>query len=151
MRRAASWKVGFLLALGAVSLIGQGERCHVDPQLRSPGSSIASYWQALQLNDAERVAACSLVSDPRYPFPGMLWSFPNTHSLAIKHLRYVPIDADHVIVSYDVVFRPVGGEQDQTLAVMTEVVRVRGEWRVARPLSETGILNGMPPPTRVDI
>ena len=81
----------------------------------------------------------------------MLWAFPNTHALAIQQLRYVPIDADHVIVSYDVVFRPVGGEQDQSLSVMTEVVRVRGEWRVARPLTETGILNGLPPPTRVDI
>ena len=150
-RSAAAWKTWLLLALGAVSLVGQGERCQVDPQLRAPGSAIAFYWQALQSNDAERVAACSLVSDPRLPFPGMLWAFPNTHALAIEHLRYVPIDADYVVVSYDVVYRPVGGEQDQTLAVMTEVVRVRGEWRVARPLAEPGIMNGLPPPTRVDI
>jgi len=34
---------------------------------------------------------------------------------------------------------------------MTEVVRFRGEWRVARPLTEAGIMNGVPPPTRVDI
>jgi hypothetical protein len=137
--------------LGAVSLLGQGERCHVDLQLRSPGLAIAFYWQALQQNDAERVAACSLVSDPSLPFPGMLWAFPNTRALSIEHLRYVPIDADHVVVSYDVVFRPAGGERDRSLAAMTEVVLVRGEWRVARPLAEAGIMNGLPPTTRVDI
>lgn len=137
--------------LGALSLLGQGERCHINPQLRSPGSAIAFYWEALQLNDSERMAACSLESDASLPFPGMLWAFPNTRELSIEHLRYVPIDADHVVVSYDVVFRPIGGEQDRSLAAMTEVVRVRGEWRVARPLAENGILNGQPPPTRVDI
>ena len=149
--RGPSWAIRFVLFAALLSLLGQGERSVIDPQLRSPGSAVASYWEGLQLNDPVRIAACTVQDDAMMPFPGMLWSFPNTHALWLEKLRYVPVDADEVVVSYEVHYKPVGGEEERSLKVMTNVLRVRGEWRVAQPFAETGLLDGRPLPTRVDI
>jgi len=137
--------------LGGLSLLGQGERCTIDPVLRTPGSAIAAYWEALQRNDADGMRSCSLGDDESLPFPGMLWAFPVTRALSIQDLRYVPFDENEVVVSYDVHFVPVGTQQERMLSVVTDLIRVRGEWRVAHPLSEAGLMQGHPLPTRVDI
>jgi len=137
--------------VGAVSLLGQGERCTIDPLLRTPGTALVTYWDTLQHNDADGTRACSLASDGALPFPGMLWAFPNTRGLWIKNLRYVPIDEDEVVVSYDVHFTPAGTDEERLLSVVTDLIRVRGEWLVSRPLAEAGLLNGRPLPTRIDI
>ncbi len=150
-RSGPSWASCFVMFAALLSLLGQGERCSIDPSLRSPGSAVASYWEGLQLNDPDRIAACSVATDEMLPFPGMLWSFPNTHALWLEQLRYVPVDENEVVVSYEVHYKPVGGEQERSLHVMTNVLYVRGEWRVAQPLAETGLLDGRPLPTRVDI
>lgn len=143
--------MGFVLFAALLGLLGQGERCTIDPELRTPGSAVAAYWEALQINDPDRVAACSRITGESLPYPGMLWSFPNTRALWLEHLRYVPVDENEVVVSYEVHFKPMGSDTERSLSEMTDLVRVRGEWRVSRPLSEAGLINGRPLPTRVDI
>jgi hypothetical protein len=38
-----SWRGAWLIALGALSLIGQGERYHVDQRFATPSATIATY------------------------------------------------------------------------------------------------------------
>src|SRR5207245_7417391 len=102
--RAASWKSWLAMLAGCVSLFGQGERCVVNPLLRSPGTALAVYWESLELNDAEELQACTLVTEGTLPYPGMLWAFPATRGLWIRDLRYMPVDEDEVVVAYDVNF-----------------------------------------------
>lgn len=134
-----------------MSLLGQGTQCRLDPALRTPGSALATYWEAVQLNDMDRLAACSLGFDEGTAYPGMLWAFPSTRAIRIEKMRFVPVDENRVVASYDVRFRPLGAREVHGLSVVTELVRARGEWRVARPLAEQGLLSGKPQPTRVDI
>ncbi|TMQ69131.1 MAG: hypothetical protein E6K80_12700 [Candidatus Eisenbacteria bacterium] len=146
-----SWTRWLAVLAGAVALLGQGERYSMDPLLHTPGTALAAYWEALQLNDADGLKACSLAGGGSLPYPGMLWAFPSTSGLWIQDLRYVPIDEDEVVVSYEVHFTLAGADQERMLSATTDLVRVHGEWRVARPLAESGLMTGRPLPTRVDI
>lgn len=139
------------LVLFSASVLAQGERCTVDPVLRTPGSALAAYWEALQNHDAERLWACAADPSSELPYPGMTWFFPTTRALSIEDLRYVPLDEDRVVVSYRVRFRVVGTGEERALDVTTELIEKRGEWRVARPLAEAGLMNGSPLGLRVDI
>src|SRR5439155_24938546 len=40
--RRPAWKKWAAIALGCCGLLGQGERCHVDPRLHSPGTTLAT-------------------------------------------------------------------------------------------------------------
>ena len=133
-----------------MTLLGQGERFSIDPLLRTPGTALATYWEAVQTNDGDRIRACSIEAIDDLPYPGMLWAFPEVKALWLEHLQYVPIQADRVLVRYEVHFRAAGSKQERKLTVSTELQCVRGEWRVVRPLGEDGVLRGQPLPTRVD-
>jgi hypothetical protein len=150
-RPRRSFRFYGLVGIAALTLCARGEHRTLDPALRSPGMAVASYWEAIQANDADRIASCSVWDPKRVPYPGMLWSLPAARSFTIEGLRYMPIHGDEVVVSYTVRFRPEGAEVDRVLPVMTDMVCRAGEWRVARPLAERGILSGRPQPTRVDI
>jgi hypothetical protein len=145
------WRGRVLLALALLSLLGQGERLVIDPLLRAPGSALAAYWEAIQLNDVDRLESCAAQPLSDVPFPGMLWSFPATRACWITDIRFVPIESGRLLASYDVHYRPVGHEEEHTLAVVTELVKLRGEWRIVNPLSEAGLLDGAPPQPPVDI
>jgi hypothetical protein len=138
------------LVLGAASLLGQGERCRIDPLLAQPGSALAAYWEALQLNDVARVWSCSVERDNELPFPGMMWFLPPSRALWLEHISLVRTDKDHTVASYEVHFRPIGAPTERRLRVVTELVHVRGEWLVEHPLSEAGLLNGRPLMLRSD-
>ena len=139
-----------LLVVALASLLGQGQYCTVDPLLRTPGTALASYWEAVECNDEDRIRACSLGLEDGMPFPGMLWAFPEVKALWLERLQYVPLEADRVVVRYEVHFRPAGSHQERKLTVSTELQHVGGEWRVVRPLGEDGVLRGQAMPTRVD-
>lgn len=138
------------LVAGAVSLLAQGERFALDPVLRTPGGALAMYWEALQNNDAEGLWACSADPSAELPFPGMTWYFPPTRALSLEDLLYLPVDENRVLVSYQVRFRLLGSGEERVLTATTELLKLRGEWRVAQPLAEAGLLNGRPLPSRFD-
>ena len=139
-----------MLLAAVASLLGQGERCRIDPLLRTPGTALASYWEAVQTNDEDRIRACSIDRGEELPYPGMLWAFPEVKALWLEQLQYVPVEADRVLVRYEVHYRAAGSKQERKLTVCTELQCVRGEWRVVRPLDEDGVLRGQSLPTRVD-
>ena len=140
-----------LVALAALSLIGQGERFRVDPRLASPSATIATYWQALRSDDSGAAADCLVDSREEMPFPGMLWFLPPTRELRLDHFRLVQVSSGRVMVSYRVCYRPEGTHLEQSFVTGSELVRQRGEWRIARPLGEASMPDWRPIPRTVDI
>ncbi|TMQ48242.1 MAG: hypothetical protein E6K73_12430 [Candidatus Eisenbacteria bacterium] len=147
-RRASEWVA---LSLACLSLLGQGERCRIDPRLSSPGETLKTYWQAVRSNDVAAVTDCFVERDLATPAAGMLWFLPPIQSLAIDSLRVVTVTSARVVVSYAVRFRPLGAERDRYFVNSSELVRVRGEWRLERALDEDGPSQPVPAPPAVDI
>jgi hypothetical protein len=102
-------------------------------------------------HDIKRLWECSAGPPEALPFPGMQWGLPTTRAFTIEDLRYVPVDEDHVSVSYRVRFRPRDAREELSLSVTTDLIKVQGEYRVLRPLSEAGVLESRLVPLRVDI
>jgi hypothetical protein len=144
-------KAWVLLLVGCFSLLGQGERCRIDSRFRSPESALATYWEALQEYDADGIAECLASDLDPVPFPGMLWFFPETRACRIDSLKIVPLEDDQVIAAYLVRYVPVGSKRVRRLQVVTELIRIQGEWRVTRPLDDQSLVGEKRGLERVDI
>ncbi|HEY2954903.1 MAG TPA: hypothetical protein VGK89_06620 [Candidatus Eisenbacteria bacterium] len=111
----------------------------MNPHLMSPSATLYSYWEALRLGDEPGVAQC-LMDGPRdLPFPGMLWFLPPTRDLWIEDLHSLPVYSGRVLATYQVHFVPEGSTVVETFRTASELVRTRGEWRIARPLGEASM------------
>lgn len=143
-----SW---LLLALAVLSLLGQGERFEVDRRFRSPSTTLVTYWDALRRGDAETAWRCLAEVGGDAPFPGMLWFLPETEAFRLDEFRSLPVTAGRVMVTYQVRFRPVGESIDQGFPTGNELVRIRGEWRIARSIGEASLPEWRPTPRAVDI
>lgn len=138
-----------VLAL-AVGLLGQGERYRLDPRFRSPSSTLLTYWGALGEGDTESVFEClSEVRDDQ-PMPGTLWFLPPTDELWLDGFRSLPVTGGRVLVTYEVHYRPTGAGEERMFQTGSELVRVRGEWRIARPIGEASMPEWKPVPGPVD-
>ncbi len=146
--RAWQWA---LLAFSAFALLGQGERCRVDPRFGTPSATLVTYWSALRDGDAEAVAECMLDDAGGQPFPGMLWFMPPTNELRLGEFRSLPVSAGRLFVTYEVRFRPLGALQDQRFETGHELVRRESGWRIARGLGEASLPEWQPIPRAVDI
>ncbi len=141
---------GLLIGLLAFALLGQGERCQVDPRFGTPSATLATYWSALRDGDSETAAECMLEEVPGQPFPGMLWFMPPTREVRLGEFRSVPVSAGHLYVTYEVRFRPLGTLQDQRFETGHELVRMHGGWRIARGLGQASLPEWQPIPRAVD-
>jgi hypothetical protein len=139
--------MGFLLA----GLLGQGERFQVDRRFLTPSSTLTTYWDALRRGDADTVWRCLTEVRHDAPFPGMLWFLPETDSFRLDGFQSLPVTAGRVMVSYEVRFRPVGQSVEQSFLTGNELVRMRGEWRIARAIGEAAMPEWRPIPRPVDI
>lgn len=139
-----------LVAIASLSLLGQGERSFVDERFISPSATLRTYWASLQAGDA--VGAWDCLVEGRYqpPLPGMLWFLPPTDELTLDGFRSLPVTGGRVLVSYEVRYRPVGGGAVRSFRSADELVRMRGEWRIARPVGEVSMPEWQPTPRRVD-
>ncbi len=147
--RPASW---LLVAWAAASLLGQGERSQPDPRFLSPSATLVTYWEALRDNDAETVSECMLEPGAAgQPFPGMLWFMPPTREVRLDAFHSLPVTGGHLLVSYEVRFRPVGTDQWQRFETGNELVRRHGEWRIAHGIGSAGLPEWHPIPRAVDI
>jgi len=144
-------KAWVLLLVGCFTLLGQGERCRIDIRFRTPSSALATYWEALQEHDAEGISECMASDLDPVPFPGMLWFFPETRACRIDSLKLVPLEDDHVMAAYQVRYVPVGSKYVRRLPVVSELVRIEGQWRVTHPVDEQSLLGEKPRVERVDI
>jgi hypothetical protein len=150
-RRRPLWRSWAVLSLTCWGLLGQGERCEVDPRFGTPGATLATYWEALRADDGATVLECFL--DPRQavPFPGMLWFLPPSVSVSVSSIQYSAGDEDALVATYEVRFLPVGAEEEMSAITSSELVRFRGEWRILRAAGEVGLPDWQPIPHRFDI
>jgi hypothetical protein len=139
-----------LVGLAVFALLGQGERCRVDPRFDSPSATLATYWSALRDGDAGTVRDCLTYADDSQPFPGMLWFMPPTREVRLESFRSLPVESGRLLVTYQVRFRPLGAQQEQRFQTGNELVRRRGEWRIARGLGPAGLPSWRPIPRSVD-
>jgi hypothetical protein len=123
----------------AFALLGQGERCRVDPRFASPSATLATYWEALRAGDDDLVAACHVTGMRDLPFPGMLWFMPPTREVRLEDFRSLPVSAGRLLVTYVVRYHPEGAGEEQSLPTGHELVRQRGEWRIERSIGEASM------------
>lgn len=140
-----------LVGLASFALLGQGERFVVDPRFSSPSATLVTYWSALRDNDERTVAQCVLEDVEGQPFPGMLWFMPPTREVRLESFRSLPVTSGRLFVTYEVRFRPVGAVEEQAFQTGNELVRTRGEWRIARGLGPAGLPEWHCIPRAVDI
>lgn len=128
---------GWLLVLvAALSLLGQGERFRVDERFLTPSSVLVTYWTALQSGDTDGAYECFVEGRNDLPMPGALWFLPPTDDLWLEGFRSLPVTSGRVLVSYEVHYRARGNREERKFRTGNELVRVRGEWRIAGPLGE---------------
>ena len=79
----------------------------------------------------------------------MLWFLPPTDELTLSRFRSLPISEGRMLVSYEVRYRPRGAGEVCRFRSADEMVRMRGEWRIARPIGNAGMPQwGRPSPPR---
>ena len=147
----AGWRGTLALAVLSLSLLGQGERARVDPRFISPSATLTTYWSALRGGDANEAWECMVEGRHDLPRPGMLWFLPPTDELTLEEFRSLPVTGGRVLVSYEVRYRPAGIDEVRSFRTADELVRMRGEWRIARPIGEASMPDWQPTPRPVDI
>ena len=140
-----------VVVLAALSLLGQGERSRVDPRFISPSATLRTYWEAMRTGDANGAWECMVEGRHQLPRPGMLWFLPATDELTLAEFRSLPVTGGRIIVSYEVRYRPKGSGELHSFRSADELVRMRGEWRIARPIGDVSMPAWRDTPRSVDI
>jgi hypothetical protein len=138
------------LLLGCLGLLGEGERCLVDARFRTPDATLRTYWEGLRRGDADVVWACFTEGRADLPVPGQLWFLPPTEKLDLAGMRVLPVDPNRVMVTYEVRYVPRGLSELRSFRTGDELVRMRGEWRISRPIGEASMPDPEPIPRPVD-
>ena len=139
------------ILFACVGLLGQGERCRVDPRFRSPSATLHTYWSALRHDDGDTAYECFVEGRHDLPEPGALWFLPPTDELWLQGFHSLPVTAGRVMVSYEVHYRPKGVFEERMFKTGSELVRMRGEWRIAQPLGNASWPEWKPVRSPVDI
>ena len=149
--RRMSLRAVVLVLLASLSLLGQGERCRVDSRFSSPSSTLTTFWDAMAAGNAEDVWECFVEGRHDLPLPGMLWFLPPTERIGLAEFRSLPVASGRVLVTYEVRFVPAGDDEERSFRTGDELVRVRGQWRIARPIGQASMPELRLPPRTVDI
>ena len=132
------------------SLLGQGERCRVERTYRAPSTTLQAYWEALRAGDAEAAWACFAEGRPDVPMPGAVWFLPTTDDLWLTGYRALPVAPSRVMVSYEVHYRDGWSGDERMFRFGNELVRQRGEWRIAKSIGEASMPEWKPKDRPVD-
>lgn len=125
--RVRSW---LALSVACWTLLGHGETQWVDPRFATPATTVTTYWDALGRDDIRTVAECFVDPDAVVPKVGSVWFLPRTRRIDVRALRYGSSDTGDLVVTYEVRFVPMGANEEQRFVIGSELVRVRGEWRI---------------------
>jgi hypothetical protein len=146
-----SWRGLLVVALACSSLLGQGERCRLDPRFATPSATLSTYWQALRAGDANTAWECLVEGRDDLPLPGMLWFLPETSQLELEEFRSLPVTRGRIMVSYEVHYVIKDAPDERWFRTADELVRMNGEWRIARPVGEASMPQWETTPGPVDI
>ena len=145
------WRGMFVVAVAAMSLLGEGERSRVDPRFISPSTTLRTYWDAMRDGDVNAAWECMVEGRHELPRAGMLWFLPPTDELTLVSFRSLPVTAGRILVSYEIRYRLKGTGAVHRFRSGDEMVRMRGEWRIARPIGDANMPAWQPPaPQAVD-
>jgi hypothetical protein len=133
---ALSW---LLLLTLCLAVLGQGQRCEVDPRFGSPGATLQTFWEALRLGDAETASLCIEEGSYTGPFPGMVWFMPPSHDLRLDAVHSLPVRTGRVMVNYEVHYSVLGAAEEFSFRTENHLVQVRGEWRIVPPFGNVGM------------
>jgi len=114
-------------------------------------TTLQSYWEALREGDADAAADCFVEGNGNSPLPGALWFLPPTDHLWLAGMETLPVSTTRVLISYEVHYRPVDSGEERMFRVGSELVRSKGEWRIATPLGEASLPQWRPVSGPVDI
>jgi hypothetical protein len=132
-------------------MLGQGERYQVDPRFASPNATLATYWEALRANDEGLVVECFDEPANAAPVRGAVWFLPPSQDLVISPPRLVRTGAGRTVANYEVRFRPFGSLEVHGVTMASELMRVRGEWRIVRALVDSDTPDWAPAAPQADI
>jgi hypothetical protein len=149
-RPGFGWHRVVLALLVSLTLLGQGDHLRVDPRFRSPSRTLLTYWEAQREGDADLARDCFTNSRSDQPEPGAVWFLPPTDDLWLAGFHSLPVTAGRVMVRYEVHFRPRGSAEERMFKTGSELVRARGEWRIAQPIGEASMPEWKPEPGPVD-
>ena len=135
-RRPVPFRLLIMVILASLTLLGQGERCEVDPRFASPSATLLTFWSAMREGNAEEVWECFVEGRDDLPMPGMLWFLPPTERISLAEFRALPVTSGRVLVRYEVHFVPRGFDAERVFVTGDELVRLRGQWRIARPIGQ---------------
>lgn len=144
------WRGWLAVMAVACTLLGQGERCRVDRRLRAPSTTLQTYWDALRAGDADGAKACIVEGRRDVPLPGSVWFLRSTDDLWLSGYRSLPVTAGRVMVSYEVHYREQSTGDERMFRFGNELLRVRGEWRIAKPIGEASMPEWKPKVRPVD-
>jgi len=150
-RRRAGFRHVWMVLLASLTLLGQGERCQVDPRFASPSATLLTFWGAMREGNAEEVWECFVEGRDDLPMPGMLWFLPPTVRISLAEFRALPVTSGRVLVRYEVHFVPRGFTEEHVFITGDELVRLRGQWRIARPIGQVSAPIWESAPRTVDI
>ncbi len=149
--RSFSFRTLFLVAVACCSLLGQGERYRIDVRFRSPSATLLTFWESLRQGDGDAAYECFVEGRHDLPMPGALWFLPPTDDLWLAGFRSLPVSSGRVMVTYEVHYRPRDVGDERMFKTGSELVRVRGEWRIAQPLGDVNMPEWKPVPGPVDM
>jgi len=144
------WRGWCAVLAVSFSLLGQGERCRIERTYRAPSTTLQAYWEALRAGDAEGAWACFAEGRPDVPMPGSVWFLPTTDDLWLTGYRALPVAPGRVMVSYEVHYRDGWSGDERMFRFGNELVRQRGEWRIAKSIGEASMPEWKPKERPVD-
>ncbi len=144
------WRGWLVVMTVACTLLGQGEHSRVDRRFRSPSTTLQTYWESLRVGDADGAWACFVEGRREVPMPGTIWFLPSTDDLWLSGYRSLPVTAGRVMVSYEVHYRDGWSGEERMFRFGNELVRVHGEWRIAKPIGEASMPEWKPKERPVD-
>lgn len=125
-----------LVLLLCVALLGQGQRCTIDPRFSSPIATLRTYWQSLELGDAETASLCIEEGSYTGPYPGSVWFMPPSRDLTLSAVHALPVRRGRVMVNYEVHYFALGAAEELSFRTESQLIERHGEWRITPPFGE---------------
>jgi hypothetical protein len=124
-----------LLAAAVVALVLglTGERPPTDPRFASPALTVRAFWRAV-LEESPGEALECFVGTGGGANASRLVLLPALTAMELRAVQVKSLGTGRALVQYQVHYRARGSRQGGAFAAADEVVRVRGEWRILRPL-----------------
>ncbi|HKA24170.1 MAG TPA: hypothetical protein VKF80_04265 [Candidatus Eisenbacteria bacterium] len=124
-----------IAAIGVLSLIAfqPGERPSHDPRFISPSAPVNSFWAAIREGQHGRALECFVGVGRQAPGEHLV-DLPPLQALDVQKITVTHTGTGKAVVRYQVHYQLRGGEA-RAFASADEVMLVRGEWRILRPMT----------------